>query len=267
MMTGIDVSYAQGNINWDKAKNHIDFAIIRAGYGKGNIDSKFIQNIKACNKLNIPCGIYWFSYALNDSMAKAEAEYCINLIKDYKIDFPVCFDYEYDSLNYAKKHNATPNKNLLVAIASAFLSRVEELGYYSMNYTNPDFLNRGFSELTNRFDTWLAEWRVSSPNKSCGIWQYSSTGKIAGITGNVDLDISYNNYPEIIKNLSLNTSKTPTTKPDKYKSYNEMAKDYYNKAIDVIEGKYSTNGERETLLKQAGYDPYIVQKIVNFILS
>ena len=268
MMKGIDISVYQGDINWEKVKGNIDFAIIRAGYGKGNVDKKFKQNITACNKLGIPCGVYWFSYALNEEMAKAEADYCINLIKPYKIDYPVCFDYEYDSYNYAKKNGPTPNANTLMLIAKAFLDRVEKLGYYSMNYTNPDFLSRGFSKLTDRFDTWLAQWGVSTPTKACGIWQYSATGAVPGIVGNVDMDISYNDYPTIIKNLSLNKGEeNPTPIPDKYESYNQMAKDYYQTAVDVIEGKYSTNTERENLLKQAGYDPYIVQKIVNFILK
>lgn len=267
MWKGIDVSYAQAKIDWDKVKGNIDFAIIRAGYGKGNVDSRFHDNIKACNRLGIPCGIYWFSYALNDTMAKAEAEYCYNLIKNYKIDYPVCFDYEYDSYDYAKKHNAAPSSDMLAKIATAFLSRIEELGYYSMNYTNPDFLNRGFSKIADRFDTWLAQWGVSAPSKSCGMWQYSSKGSVPGINGNVDMDISYNDYPTIIANLSLNKPNEEVVIPDKSETYYQMAKDYYSVAVDVIEGKYSTGETRKNLLKQVGYDPYIVQKIVNFILS
>lgn len=269
MLKGIDVSAHQGYINWSKVKPNIDFAVLRAGYGKNNIDKCFHQNAQACTNNGIPFGVYWFSYALTPDMARKEAEYCIAAISKYKVDYPVCFDYEYDSYNYAVKQGQAPSKNTLISIAKAFLARVEELGYYAMNYTNIDYLSKGFSSLVDRYDTWLAQWSVSTPTRRCGIWQYSASGRVSGIDGNVDMDIAYNNYKEIITNLGLNKHKEET-KPDyseKEKTYYEKTKDYFNKALEVIDGKYGVETERFNKLKQEGYNPDIVQSIVNYILS
>lgn len=196
---GIDVSKHQGRINWNKVAPHIDFAMLRAGYGKNNIDAFFDTNAVACNNLNIPIGAYWFSYAYTPDMAKREANFCINIIKAHKISYPVCFDFEYDSSKYAQKYGVKVTSNLLCEMAEAFLSEIEKAGYYAMNYTNIDYLNKGFARLTGRYDTWLAQWQVSEPTKKCGIWQYSDCGKIDGINGNVDMNISFNDYTKYAK--------------------------------------------------------------------
>lgn len=191
---GIDVSKHQGNIDWNKVAPNIDFAMLRAGYGKGNIDAFFDMNAVACNRLNIPIGVYWFSYAYTPEMARREAQFCINIIKAHKITYPVCFDFEYDSAKYAERNGVKITSDLLCKMAEAFLSEVEDNGYYAMNYTNIDYLNKGFSKLTARYDTWLAQWGVNEPTKKCGIWQYTDSGKVSGIKGNVDMNYSYHDY-------------------------------------------------------------------------
>lgn len=201
MLKGIDVSKHQGAIRWDLVKPQIDFAMLRAGYGKGNIDSFFDVNAINCNNLKIPIGAYWFSYAYSEEMARNEAKFCINIIKAHKIEYPVCFDFEYDSEKYARKNGVTVTAALMNKMATAFLSEIEKAGYYAMNYTNIDYLNRGFSQLTGKYDTWLAQWNVKEPTKKCGIWQYSDNGKVSGINGRVDMNYSYYNYKEVIKNM------------------------------------------------------------------
>lgn len=213
---GIDVSTWNGSIDWKKVKAAgIDFAIIRAGYGKNNIDSKFKENARNAVAAGVDVGFYWFSYALNAEMAKKEADYLCNAVESLGINvtYPLCFDYEYDSVSYAQKNGAATSKTAIIAIAKAFLAQIQKRGYYAMNYTNIDFLYRGFSELTSKYDTWLAQW-ASNKTKACGIWQYSEKGKVNGISGNVDMDIAYNDYPAIIKisglnNLKDNADKTP----------------------------------------------------------
>lgn len=272
-LRGIDVSDWQGGISWSKVKSHISFAMLRAGYGKGNLDKRFKYNAAECNRLGIPFGVYWFSYAYNEAMAKAEADYCINAIKDFKVEYPVCFDFEYDSSAYATKNGVTLTASKLAAIGKAFLSRVEELGYYAMNYTNPDYLSKGFSQLTSKYDTWLAQWGVSSPTKSCGIWQDSATLKVEGISGNADSDYAFNDYAKIIKEAGLNhLSDKPAPIPDKHvtlvgKTMQEVH-DYYKAlynamADEVIAAKWGAGDERFSKLSDAGYDPYYIQSIVN----
>ena len=208
-MTYIDVSEHQGVIDFEKVKGSVDGVIIRAGYGQNNIDKQFIRNVSECNRLGIPCGIYWFSYAYTAAMAKKEAESCLNAIKPYRVELPVCFDWEYDSVNYAKKYGATANAALGNALVKAFCDTIEGAGYYAMNYANPDFLGRYFTD-TAKYDLWLASWPkvvdVSKPPRKCGIWQWGGSA-IPGITGNVDTNYAYNDYKSIIANAGLNNLK------------------------------------------------------------
>lgn len=260
---GIDVSKWNGKPDWEKVKaSGIQFAILRAGYGKNHIDSSFVYNARECNKIGLPIGVYWFSYALTVADAKAEADYVCDAIKDYKIEYPVCFDYEYDSVENAKKNGKNPNAATIKAMAEAFLNRVQERGYYAMNYTNIDFLNRGFESLTSKYDTWLADW-TKAPRYSCGIWQYSSKGSVPGISGNVDMDVSYNDYSVIIAAKGFNGLKKAATKPAKEKpkkSISELAK-------EVMDGKWGNGDERKKKLEKAGYNYEAVQKKVNELLK
>lgn len=227
---GIDVSKHQGTINWTKVKAAgIQFAIIRAGYGRNNIDAQFKRNISECNRLGIPCGVYWFSYALNEAEAKKEAEYCLAAIKPYKVEYPVYFDLEYDTSRYMQQNGVRLTKAIATKHARAFLSVIEKAGYYAANYANPDYLTRYFdtSEAgTGNYDLWLANYKANpnldSPPRACGMWQYSSTGKVDGIVGNVDMNVSYIDYPTLIRKAGLNgltTSEAKWTKTTKGWTY------------------------------------------------
>lgn len=200
---GVDVSTWQGTIDWNKVKaDGIDFAMIRAGYGMNNIDQQFKANALGAIKAGVHIGFYWFSYAYTAAMARAEADYLCDAVEalGLPIMFPLAFDYEYDSDLKAKKEGYSPD---IVAQADAFLARIEERGFYAINYTNLDYLNRGFSKLS-QFDLWLAHWGVDSPSKSCGIWQYGSDGVVDGISGRSDVDMAYYDYPAIMTRTGLN---------------------------------------------------------------
>jgi len=200
---GIDVSKHNGKIDWAKVKaSGIEFAMIRAGYGTSNVDDQFKRNISECNRLGIPCGVYWFSYAYTEAMAKKEALACLAAIKPYKVSYPVAFDFEYDSVNYAAKKGTRVNKELASKVAHAFCKVVEGAGYYVLNYANQDFLTNYFdASVRKAYDLWLAKWPKTPNLKSppdCGMWQYSSTGSVPGINGNVDLNAAYKDYESII---------------------------------------------------------------------
>lgn len=198
-LRGIDVSEHQGAIDWEQVKGNIDFAMLRAGYGKGHVDKQFVRNATECNRLGIPIGIYWFSYAKTQAEAKAEAAFCIDTIKAFKIDWPVCYDFEYDSVNNAKLVGVTITKALATQMANAFLYDVEAAGYFAMNYSNIDYLSRYFDPaLRSRFALWLACWpkAVRDPNTpptTCGIWQWGGS-TVPGISGNVDSNFAYVDY-------------------------------------------------------------------------
>ena len=141
-------------------------------------------------------------------MARKEAEYCLEAIKPYRVELPVCFDFEYDSVTYAKKNGVGIGKTNATALCHAFCGTIEAAGYYAMNYTNKDYLNRYFDATTLKYDLWIAAWPNNpdpkSPPCECGIWQYTSRGSVPGINGNVDMDYAYKDYPEMIKKAGLN---------------------------------------------------------------
>ena len=209
---GIDVSEHNGVIDWEKVKaSGIGFAMIRGGYGQ-TLDKQFKRNASECNRLGIPCGIYWFSYALNAVGAAREATACLDAIRPYKIDYPVAFDLEYDSVNYAQKKGVYIGTGLASDMARAFLHAIRAAGYSAMNYTNQDYLNRYFdAQVKAEFPVWLAQWpngtpSLDKPPRMCAIWQYSEKGSVPGTKGPVDLDVCYETYPKGEKELK-NVSK------------------------------------------------------------
>jgi len=207
MLKGIDVSKYQGIIDWAKVKaDGVKFAMIRAGYGQNNIDTQFKRNISECNRLGIPCGVYWFSYALNIEMAKKEAQFCLEAVKPYKLEYPIAFDFEYDSVDYAKKNGVNITKAIASSFVTAFCEEIEKAGYFALNYTNIDYLKNYFNDtVNNRYGLWLAAWvNADKPPKNCYIWQHSSKGSVLGISGDVDMNKSYVDFPKFLKEKGLN---------------------------------------------------------------
>lgn len=217
MLKGIDVSEHQGVIDWNKVKDHVDFVMLRAGYGKNNIDKQFERNIKECNRLGIPVGIYWFSYAYTEDMARQEAKYALAAVKDYRLEYPISFDLEYDTLDYAKKNGINIDKRLATNMVKAFCSEIEAAKYYAMNYTNQDFINNHFyfNEI-ERYCPWYAWYNKELDRSNVGMWQYTDKGSIPGIQGSsVDLDYARVDFAKDIRNRHLNNidNSNPAPKP------------------------------------------------------
>lgn len=210
MLKGIDVSEHQGRIDWNQVKGNIDFAMLRAGYGRNNIDKQFIRNISECNRLGIPVGIYWFSYAWSVEMARNEAKYVLEAIKDYKVDYPISYDLEYDTLNYASKNGVTIGKRLATDMINAFCSTIEQSGYKAMNYANPDFINNKFYNNEINYPLWLAWYGVSKDKAkayNCAMWQFTDTGVLEGINSSrVDYNYCYEDF--LKKDFTLENATT-----------------------------------------------------------
>ena len=208
---GIDVSSHQRVINWEAARaDGIEFAMIRAGYGQNNIDAQFVRNISECNRFGIPCGVYWFSYARSVEDAKREAEYCLRAVKGHRLEYPIAYDFEYDSVKSAASAGITITKAMATSFVHAFCGAIEAAGYYAMNYTNSDFLSRYFDETTRKYDLWKAAWNTDFDDPpECGIWQWGGA-PVKGIdTGNVDGNFAYRDYPAIIRAAGLNLLTEP----------------------------------------------------------
>ena len=204
---GIDVSYAQGQIDWSLVAQDKEFAIIRAGYGAGNVDNKANYNCYKANQFQFPVGLYWFSYAYTDLMARREGEYIAQFASQYTIDYPLFWDFEYDSEEYAELNGVTMTPQLYHDMADAFCTAVENAGYVAGLYYNPDFDSRYnissfFIQHPNR-KKWIAKWSTTPPD-SYNIWQYGlgSAGSVPGISTDIDLDVMDDVPP---------TPPTPTT--------------------------------------------------------
>lgn len=202
----LDISEYQGNISWEtvKEEGYTDI-IIRAGYGRNNLDGYFYPNMNMTQYLGFKVGLYWFSYAYTVDMARKEAEYLCALADKFVITLPLFWDFEYDSVAYAEKHGVTVTKELLQDMLEAFNEVVTEYGYMPGVYSNYDYEQR-FGLLSKGEELGMYLWYAQYSNSMYSlpmephIWQYTSTGKVNGINGNVDMNralrpIYYLNMP------------------------------------------------------------------------
>ena len=206
---GIDVSYAQGTIDWAKVKKSgVKFAFLRASRGttvkglSGSEDTTFKYNVTEATKAGINVGVYHYLYAETVVDAKKEAKFFLKTIAPYKITYPVVLDLEEQS-------QANLGKSKITKIAKAFLDEVRSAGYYVMLYSNKSWLTYylDMSQLSG-YEIWLAQWNtVPTYSGDFGIWQYSCKGIVSGISGYVDLDISYKDYAKIIRKGGYNKLK------------------------------------------------------------
>lgn len=200
-LQGIDISDHQGNINWSKvAKDGIDFAYIRVGYrgyseGKIYEDSEFITNIEGAKKAGLKVGVYFFSGAITVAEAKAEAKVVLKDIKGYKIDYPIAFDMEVISDKNNRMAKLTVENR--VAIAKAFCDTIEAADYQAMIYGNATWMveKLDFPEVAN-YKVWYANWDYFTWPYEVAMYQYTSSGKVAGISTRVDMNIGFFNYPK-----------------------------------------------------------------------
>ena len=160
---GLDVSEFQGEINWERVKNAgYQFAMIRAGYGFNTIDKQFQRNASECNRIGLPIGVYWFCYAVSPETAIQEADGCLRTIRNYRIDYPVCYDIEQASAAYALGEGVTITPALAKQLVSSFCNRIEAGGYYAMFYTNRSFLDNYLgNDLAKRYARVLRRIPVS----------------------------------------------------------------------------------------------------------
>ena len=218
ILRGIDVSYANGKINWANVKKSgINFAILRCGFGSESadqVDSQYYNNADGCTKQGIPFGIYHFAYCTNVSKAKEEAEFAIKLAKKYKDCKFIAYDIEEDTLRYCSQMGVTHTRATLTACAKAFLEAVKAAGYTPVLYANYDYINNryNYDELKNYY-LWLAYPGASSAGRDCGMWQYSWVGKVSGINGEVDMNYMYDDIISSKTNTPTTSNPSTATKP------------------------------------------------------
>ena len=194
MEKGIDISEWQENVDFSKVKKDVDFVILREGYGQ-TIDKYFLQYVNGCKKHGITIvGVYHFCYSTSSAEVREEAKSCLKNIENAglsKDDIVVFFDFEYDTVSKAKKKGINLGKNECILFTHTFCDYVQSKGYKSGVYANLDYVaNMYDKETLDKYIFWLADYS-GSPDVSCAYHQYSSSGKVSGINGNVDMDYFY----------------------------------------------------------------------------
>lgn len=225
-MIGIDVSKHNGRIDWQAVKSGgIGFAILRVGYthyeGGLTVDDRFAENIEGALAAGIPVGVYAYAYDLSAGAARISAEKVLEVVAPYRLEYPVWYDQEYEAKLLAL------SKEQRTEICHAFLDAVQQRGYYAGLYASKDWLETKVDGAAlSSYDKWVAAYRSDLPEPgsvksgyagSHGIWQYTvigsagtkgkdywTVGSVPGVSGNCDLNVSYKDYPAIIRAAGLN---------------------------------------------------------------
>ena len=194
---GIDVSKFQGKIDWRKVANDgVDFAYIRLGYrgygsGKIVIDDTYEYNIENCNAAGIDTGVYFFTEAISEREAIEEADYVLENIRGYNVDLPIVIDVEESASSDSRTKNLTQEERTDIVLA--FCNRIKEAGHEVMIYGNlKSMMIMMDVERLEGYDKWFAYYKypLRFPYKM-RMWQYTSSGKVDGIKGGVDMNIAF----------------------------------------------------------------------------
>lgn len=219
MALGIDVSEFNGNIDYKQVKDFgIKFVMVRTGYDINyGTDKYFEQNVNNAYKYGLDIGAYWFMYFIDEEEAVRCADEFVRLLNKHKgkITYPVALDVEEDTYRYMESVGVKPTKEKVTKLVKAFCDRVEKQGYYVMIYSNHNGFNNYLGDVS-MYDMWIADLDGDPDKDKWGLWQFTFTGKVHGISGNVDMDLSFKEYPEIIRNAKLNklTDEKPDEKPN-----------------------------------------------------
>lgn len=189
---GIDISKWQGDVDFNALKKAgVEFVIIRVGTssginGENLVDSKFEQNINGANKAGIPVGIYFYSYANSEDRAISDALWVVEQIKDYKVDLPIAFDWE----NWSFYNEFNLSFFGLSNMADSFVKTVRDAGYEGMLYSSKNYLEDIWFK--GDYPVWLAHYTTKTNYEGdYEFWQLCNNGRVAGINGDVDINIRY----------------------------------------------------------------------------
>ena len=245
---GIDVSEFQGKIDWEKVKNDgIEFAILRCGYGmdfSNQDDVEYERNANECERLGIPYGVYLMSYANTVEKARSEAKHVLRLIEGRKISLGVWHDIEDNGTSGAI------NKETLTNIINTFCNTIKNAGYKVGVYANLNWLeNKIEKTIKDNYDIWVAQYYSKCEYEGKYImWQHTSSGKVNGISTNVDMNILYEDLP-VINNNDNNNSKTNNL--EIVKSLQKALNKDYNCGLDVdgIIGPLTTKAVNNNMVR------------------
>ena len=202
----MDVSRWQGRIDWDAVKTSgtVDGVMLRVLGSKGGkpyLDPTFEANYATCIKRGIPVGGYYYTCAVTSRQTEAELNALRAALRGKTFQLPLAIDVEDTRLRSLSP--AAPAQRVAQAAA-----QLEAWNLYAMVYTYTNFADTALAmDALTAYDLWLADYRGKRPTRPHGMWQYTSTGHVAGIDGPVDLSRAYKDYPAIIKKAGLGKMK------------------------------------------------------------
>lgn len=249
---GIDISEFQGNIDWKSVKNDgIEFAILKLAniydYDANYKDSKFDINYKNAKAQGIKIGAYIYNYCNTAETVKKGTKWALEQLNRKKLDLPIYLDME-------DKDIQGETVATLTNLCNEFAKTIEEGGYRAGVYANLNWLENKLnpSDFNDDISVWVAQYYTECQYKgNYNIWQYTSSGKVSGVSGNCDMDYLYDE--DIIEDAGSQNE-------DNKKSVDELAQ-------EVINGKWGDGETRKKKLEDAGYDYNKVQNRVNEILK
>lgn len=269
----VDVSEHNGLIDWGKVRDAGYHAIIRCGYGgdyQSQDDKRWRYNVEQCNALGIPYGVYLYSYANGADQARSEAAHALRCIREAgaQLSYPLFYDLE------EARYMASARR-----CAEAFGDVVEASGLWCGVYASLSWFRGELADL-DRFTKWVASWGSSKPSvANMGIWQYTNTGRVPGIDGNVDLNRVYVDYPAMIGSPSAPSqddvdalvrevyegrhgigADRVASLGSRYQAVQARINQLERLAYDVMAGKYGNGDARKAML---GSDYDMVQYVVN----
>ena len=230
---GIDVSKYQGNIDWQKVKDAgIKFAMLRILSSNSSgpyIDPYFEQNYKNAKAVGLPVGVYLYTYATDENYQNKEIELAVNALKGKTLEYPFALDVEDSSLTSIGKDNLS---NLVLR----GLTIIDQKGYIPMLYTYTNYSNNLNMSLFSDYDLWIADYRGYNGYGDCEIWQYSSSEKVNGISGNVDVNICYKDYLNNQGDQNMDNSNVKLQQLTIGPLSNEKAMSFWNLANELKVG-------------------------------
>lgn len=278
-LKGIDISEFNGDIDFMKVKDEVDFIMIRATFGRFGIDNKFEQNVKGCITHNIPFGLYFYSYATDEEKGIEETKFFLERIKPYKdkITFPCVIDME-DSDSYKQNHG-NPSKEILTNICVKACELIKQERLIACVYANKDwFQNRiDKAKLTSCY-LWLAWWNndleatINKFGKEFSLVQYTSKGQIKGIKGFVDMNYSLVDFikaKQYLENISkINFIKLQTGLEDitiQFLSCYKFGQDLINKIYERLLKEKSVRKDNPKMEKEVQKEYGFETKTIIFL--
>jgi GH25 family lysozyme M1 (1,4-beta-N-acetylmuramidase) len=243
MTRGIDVSKWNGVVDFNKVKaSGYDFVILNAGYGRyiSQKDPTFERNYANAKAAGLGVGAYWFSYATTAADAKKEANVFLEAIKGKSFEYPLAYDIEHSSQSIL-------SNTVIGNTCKSFCDVLEKAGYYVCLYSYASFLsNKIPANVLSKYDVWVANFTTADKpfyNGVYGMWQHSDKGCVNGISGSVDLNIAYKDYPTIMKQNGFNGFEKIKIEPGDVNSDGVVNVTDVNKIAAHVKGKRALTGD------------------------